>query len=438
MYKGGYGTCRQHALIFWSYHVSIGMALLSTLHLRSTRLVEHSTCVPLQNHEAVFTAEVDVGEPKQKLQLIADTGSNVLVIIDCASTPYDTCFKREGSNTLVFSEPENDVDLRYGGGDIFALRATDVVHFGDITTTMQDSLFLGSNISRFDYSASAFGGIMGLGSFKSDRNDYARGLLDVAGQSRFSVCMNANDAGALRVGNPQLENPLESIGQEHWTLGLEGVAVGKESAISVCNPENKPAYRQSTCAAIPDTGTTLLYGPQDGINALLEEICDNWNLCKNAHSSDQFSNLSKAEAFTRLLKDCNHWKTKSEDLYNLPSIFFHLTGGRSGQQEIMELTGWAYILENEDGCHHAFSIMDYSTEDNGYAWILGLPAFMEHTVTFDSAHPASISFSERNRPCQTCEQSLAGIHATRDSGHRTIRRIIGKPRRMHIDVSQPL
>lgn len=247
--------------------------------------------------------------------------------------------------------------------------------------------------------------------------------------------MNEISGGALRVGTPQLENPLESIGTYHWGLGLEGVAVGEKSAISVCNPAAKPAHQATACGAIPDTGTTLLSGPGEGIYALLQEICDNWNLCKRAQSS---SDLSKADLFVQLLKDCNAWKSKSEDLYSLPSVFFHLTGGRSGQQEILELTGWAYVLESENQCKHAFDVFDYPTEDNGYIWILGLPIFLEHTVSFDSAQPASMSFSERNRQCHACEPSLTDTNSTRDSEHRTIRHVIGKPRRSKIDVTQPL
>jgi hypothetical protein len=40
---------------------------------------------------------------------------------------------------------------------------------------------------------------------------------------------------------------------------------------------------ETACSIIPDTGTTLVVGPEAQIASLYEDLCNNWQRCKNTH-----------------------------------------------------------------------------------------------------------------------------------------------------------
>merc|ERR1719352_759939 len=81
-------------------------------------------------------------------------------------------------------------------------------------------------------------GILGLGKTLPNGFDKVPGFLVEAGLHHFSVCMRDDGAGALRLGSdagPLPTPKLGSIGVNHWTLGLDSVAVaGVKDSVPIC------------------------------------------------------------------------------------------------------------------------------------------------------------------------------------------------------------
>merc|ERR1719230_489979 len=53
--------------------------------------VVSETCTDLANKGAYFTVEVGVGTPEQRFNLVADTGSDALIIPDCKCVKSGNC-----------------------------------------------------------------------------------------------------------------------------------------------------------------------------------------------------------------------------------------------------------------------------------------------------------------------------------------------------------
>lgn len=80
--------------------------------------------------------------------------------------------------------------------------------------------------------------------------------------------------GTLRFEPPPAPKMLKHAGIHHWGLAFEGISVGSESApVAICNPKSKKAGQKAVCGAIPDSGTTLMMGPQAQIYALYTDTC---------------------------------------------------------------------------------------------------------------------------------------------------------------------
>eukprot|EP00439_Symbiodinium_sp_Y106_P013672 s1638_g1.t4 len=192
------------------------------------------TCSPLVNHESFSSVEVRLGTPAQKLNLVADTGSNNVVVMSCAclltkSCPesFGTCFRGENvSSTFVLrnasasvlgsasressgrgSAPESLL-IEFGSGRIGAFVASDVVHVGSVRTFLEDSLLL--MVKQKLSVPGPFEGILGLGQppqgEAAAKKQVVSGFLEQANIQRFSMCFNY-EAPLLRLSrHPALQN----------------------------------------------------------------------------------------------------------------------------------------------------------------------------------------------------------------------------------------
>lgn len=268
------------------------------------------TCSPLVNHESFSSVEVRLGTPAQKLNLVADTGSNNVVVMSCAclltkSCPesFGTCFRGENvSSTFVLrnasasvlgsasressgrgSAPESLL-IEFGSGRIGAFVASDVVHVGSVRTFLEDSLLL--MVKQKLSVPGPFEGILGLGQppqgEAAAKKQVVSGFLEQANIQRFSMCFNYEGDGVLGLHVNQSPSLwLRSLGQLHWGLELQGVSVGS-GQISFCAPKHKQPGQRTACGMIPDSGTTLINGPREQVLQLYEEICRSWPRCMEA------------------------------------------------------------------------------------------------------------------------------------------------------------
>eukprot|EP00927_Polykrikos_kofoidii_P038817 TRINITY_DN3325_c0_g1_i1.p1 TRINITY_DN3325_c0_g1~~TRINITY_DN3325_c0_g1_i1.p1 ORF type:complete len:552 (+),score=70.62 TRINITY_DN3325_c0_g1_i1:58-1713(+) len=305
-------------------------------------------------------------------------------------------------------------------------------------------------------------------------------FLELANISRFSMCFNEKTDGVLRLGTPVLKNPLSSVGVLHWGLDFRGIRIGNSEEPVFCSIDDMPPTQDTPCGIIPDSGTTQILGPPKQVNSALDAICDGWDRCQSnftalekareaavraaaaVYGYNPFStrSVSKRDVLVNLLTDCESWLTEGEGLRELPSVNFVVAGKGTEKAQIVELTGWSYVmqlsmtesqrsqLEELEGrpiprlvCTHAFGHMEYRTPKNGPVWILGSPLFHTYRVDYETS-PPSMSFTNLNdEPCGSCGKTasfVSDMRGTQSSFKPLPRKVWGEMRRPAIDVSQPL
>lgn len=413
------------------------------------------SCAPLKNRVTHATVEVQVGTPGQKFDIVADTGSNYVIIASClcvqsGSCQGDTdCFQGTNrSRTFKLKQKGHKVPMAYvkfGSGDMIATVATDEVQASSERALLEDSLLL---MVSENFTVPGINGILGLGppsrstasklhgreahDVEESARNLPQGFLGAAGIKRFSLCFNQAADGVLRFREPPAPKELSSIGTAHWGLELGGVSIGSgesSTRIGICGPSTMSEGQKSACGAIPDSGTTMIMAPQEHLMELFGGLCDRWERCASsvhsaggAHAARAGQGKAKHEAFLELLHDCSNWRKADEGLESLPDIHLHLRGGKESDQQTLALTGNDYVLETREDemqlvtrnlmgvipvdfavptgrersvCVPAFGALEFLTKDNGPVWILGTPIFYAFRVGYNQARsPPAISFTE--------------------------------------------
>jgi len=422
--------------------------------------VASTTCAGLTNKGSYFTVKVQVGTPPQEFDFIADTGSDSFIVKSCDCVEKSKscevgagCYRGKfHSETFSIREKPDAMQLKFGNGPIDTVVASDVVQVGDAYVHMEDSMLL--MVSKKLNFHEDLQGVLGLGlpSFDTSKkeNDRGRGFMDMAMVNRFSMCFSNQGAtdGVLRLGQGvALPKPMGTIGKKHWTLDFRGVSIGNSAfkgAPSFC-AENLKGGKGTGCAAVIDSGSSLIMAPAKHMVALFAQLCDAWPLCQQHPSL--VDNGPKDDAKTKEVKKVKTFLSeagKCVGLDLLPNLQFHVRGA-AGNQETLELAPREYMVETqvnktrkiknwlfgmipyesevESGdkdtvCVPAFHTHKYRTEANGPAWIFGAPFFYKYTVGYDRAStPPSISFNQER--CSSCGTDEFASVLTEDEGRRT-------------------
>jgi len=570
--------------------------------LQQAAILDGQGCTDLINQGTHFSIDVLVGTPPQLFSVIADTGSNTLIVPSCSCQAKgrcpksDRCFQgtnRSSSFRMLLEKSGAPVSmvLSYGSGQVQGVVAQEEVQVGAIKTWMDDGLVLMTDRALTGAAEhGSFEGILGLGvpidfgpapeqqeddnqsepkkdevpralqdlvdrivsgqlkatSILDEADDgvaptnetnqeqfrevmqssgrgisvkgarapdetraygqgaatmserpQPKGFLEQANISRFSMCFNTGGNGVLRLGTREMENSLGGIGKAHWGLDFRGFSIGKNNTVAdalFCSPENMSENQATPCGAVPDSGTTMMVGPPDHVEALLETICDEWDRCSknytallaaeeraaeaitNIYGVNPFNmgGMTKADVVQFLLLDCESWIDHGAGLSELPDLHLHIVGANDTPQTLT-LTSHAYVMEtpaskmealqlhsflsgksnalnasrvgNKTGkvCSPAFNSADFTTENNGPIWIIGTPLFYEFVVGYDSStDPPSMAFSpQKDTPCGSCTPEKEGLklldmHGLQRGHQRRLRRLRKKPRMNAIDTSKPL
>lgn len=446
--------------------------------LKSAEQIAAEACTKLTNAGSYFTATIKVGtDPGKNFEVVADTGSNSVIVASCICSTAgscaagDNCFADTDSKSLHVNKSVDNkvpvVTMGFGSGTIEAEIGSDKVRIGSIEATMTDQLLL--MIDKALDLKGKFEGILGLGipedpagtswtgqdhgvTSKDQGVKYiTKSFLQEASLTRFSMCFQDTGQamdGSLRIDIPQLSKPLGSVGTKHWGLAFHGISVGQESAATAfCKDSDitDPNVQKSPCGAIPDSGTTLILGPQEQLVTLYQEICDGWPRCKQQWDSNPTvsQGMQKEQLVEAMLANCSSWLNDSGNgLDELPDLHFKVTGSE-GTAQTITFKGSQYIesgeldnpaaassfasrktLGNENFmdfinrrmpkeqrregqyvCLAALGAVDYKTTTNGPVWILGTPLFYGFEVSFETAStPPSIQIADV--PCNTCAAQM--------------------------------
>jgi hypothetical protein len=415
-----------------------------------------SGCSPLRNAATHFTVDVKVGtplpgQPQQKFDLVADTGSDFVIVASCmcrssgSCEPQNKCFTGTNRSStfsmgtalrMKASSQKNQIPslvVTFGSGQIHTAIISDQVTVGRVSTYMPDALMLMTN-QNLDITG-PFEGIMGLGVVKlpfspsdsSASSPRVRGFLEEAGVERFSMCFNRGADGVLRLGASPPPLAMESIGQMHWSLDFRGISVGSGRAerrrlaprqrrerrrmSRICS--EVPNGQETACGAIPDSGTTLVMAPAEHIRVLFEEICSQWPRCQEA--AEEAGGEPTSMLFQDLLQNCSSWLGSGPEALNqeLPPLHFTVAG-RHGTPQVLTLLPDVYVVamfpnevkrladnrlvsyprqvsgsiaSSDMVCSAAFGSVEFHTAKNGPVWIFGTPFFYSYQVGYDQGSP---------------------------------------------------
>lgn len=417
-------------------------------------------CAPMTNHGSFFTVPTQVGTPPQTFDIVADTGSNSLLVPDCRCVfaelcgQLKNCFHTKASSSFLLKTTDSGAillaTLSYGSGDIVCTISSEDVMVGGVHAHMVEGVFLMENTQELAIGGQ-FQGILGLGvpSSGSESGLLKTLFMQEAGVSRYSLCFN--NVGTLRMNVPPLENAMGNIGTVHWGLDMRGMSVGDAKAdVLFCDPSSKLPGMVSACGVIPDSGTTLTLGPPDQIKTLYGGICSAWPRCNAL--AQQNPKIPTGLLFHALVVNCTDWMSEENGgIDEIPPIDIHLAGAEGVTQKV-PLTAWSYIVmtvkpvykkiikdifgheltllvptgERDYSCSPMFGPIVMETVLNGPIWILGSSLFWDHTVSFDvGTVPNGIAIG--SEPCTSCQASLLATSSesaeASKSVHRALRRI---------------
>ncbi|XP_071697565.1 aspartic proteinase A1-like isoform X2 [Rutidosis leptorrhynchoides] len=225
--------------------------------------------VPLTNYlDAQYFGEIGIGSPPQTFTVIFDTGSSNLWVPSSKCIFSIACYfhnRFKGTKSATYTKIGDTLEINYGSGSISGFSSKDIVQVGDICVEDQDFIEV-TKEGSLSFIVGKFDGIFGLG-FKEISvgglqpvwyNMIEQGLVK---EQVFSFWLNRNEAddegGELVFGGV---DPKHFIGEHsyvpvtkkgYWQFDMGDFLIGGQST----------GFCESGCAAIVDSGTSLLAGP---------------------------------------------------------------------------------------------------------------------------------------------------------------------------------
>lgn len=227
--------------------------------------------VPIKDYmDTQYFANVEIGTPAQKFQVVPDTGSSNLWVYDssCYSLPCWTHSTFHSKKSSTYQKDGAAFDITYGSGSVKGFQGQDNVKFGDLSV---DNFKFGqiTGAKGTSFSVSKMSGILGLayGSISINQDPVFFDKVSTADHS-FSFYLSHKDQTSEMVV-PGTDSSLYSgslkyypvIEEKYWSLQLTGVKQGGKS-VSV----------PSGTKAVIDSGTSLIVGNQDFVNAITSGI----------------------------------------------------------------------------------------------------------------------------------------------------------------------
>ncbi|CAL4962228.1 unnamed protein product [Urochloa decumbens] len=248
--------------------------------LNKAEAEEEGDIVALKNYlNAQYYGEIGIGTPQQRFTVIFDTGSSNLWVPSSKCYLSMACYFHErykASQSNSYKKNGKPASIRYGTGAISGYFSLDSVKIGDVVVSNQDFIEA-TREPGITFMVAKFDGILGLG-FKEISvgaavpvwyNMVKQGLVD---DPVFSFWFNRHagegQGGEIVFGgiDPNHYNgnhtyvPVTRKG--YWQFDMGDVLIGGKST----------GFCASGCAAIADSGTSLLTGPTAIITQINEKI----------------------------------------------------------------------------------------------------------------------------------------------------------------------
>ncbi|CAA7408400.1 unnamed protein product [Spirodela intermedia] len=242
--------------------------------------VSETDIIPLKNYmDAQYFGEIGIGTPPQKFTVIFDTGSSNLWVPSSKCYFSVACYfhsKYKAGQSRTYQKNGKSAEIRYGTGAISGFFSEDYTTVGDLV--VKNQVFIeATKESSLTFLVAKFDGILGLGFQEISvgnvvplwYNMVEQGLVK---EPVFSFWFNRNavedEGGELVFGGADPSHykgnhtyvPVTLKG--YWQFDMGNVLVGGQST-GVCS---------DGCAAIADSGTSLIAGPTATITEINHAI----------------------------------------------------------------------------------------------------------------------------------------------------------------------
>ncbi|CAI9304016.1 unnamed protein product [Lactuca saligna] len=225
--------------------------------------------IALKNYmDAQYYGEIGIGTPSQKFTVIFDTGSSNLWV------PSSKCYfsvaclfhsKYKASHSSTYKKNGTSAAIQYGTGAISGIFSQDSVQLGDLVVKEQDFIEA-TKEPGITFLAAKFDGILGLGFQEISVGNAVPVWYNMVNQGLvpepvFSFWFNRNadedEGGELVFGGADPNHfkgkhtyvPVTQKG--YWQFDMGDVLIG----------DTTTGFCSDGCAAIADSGTSLLAGP---------------------------------------------------------------------------------------------------------------------------------------------------------------------------------
>ncbi|CAL5341036.1 unnamed protein product [Camellia sinensis] len=225
--------------------------------------------VSLKNYmDAQYYAEIGIGSPPQKFTVIFDTGSSNLWIPSSKCIFSIACLfhpKYKHSKSKSYHKIGKSIAIHYGSGSVSGFLSQDNVKVGSLV--VKDQVFMeAKKEGSLSFVVAQFDGILGLGFQEISVGDVVplwynmmeQGLIK---EKVFSFWLNRNpdakDGGEIVFGGVDAKHfkgqhtyvPVTEKG--YWQFEMDDFLIANRST----------GFCKGGCAAIVDSGTSLLAGP---------------------------------------------------------------------------------------------------------------------------------------------------------------------------------
>jgi len=238
--------------------------------------------IPISNYEdAQYYGPVSIGTPPQNFLVVYDTGSsNLWVPSSKCPTSNIACQKHskyDSSMSSTYVPNGTSFAIQYGSGSLSGFLSEDTVQLGGLTVTSQ-TFAEALHEPGIAFVAAKFDGILGLAYSSISVDNVTPVWYNLLSQGQVSQPMfsfwlsqNPDDAtgGELVLGGTDpsrytgdfMYAPLTS--DTYWQFDMADIQVGG-SSMGFCS--------SGPCTAICDSGTSLIVGPTDNMDALNRKL----------------------------------------------------------------------------------------------------------------------------------------------------------------------
>lgn len=271
-------------------------------------MLQSNSPVPLENFDNTqYIGSIHLGTPLKPFKVIFDTGSANTWVYSSKCTGVgagqapQVCSTRACNGHTQYDAAVSSshgangtgIEIKYGSGTVAGQLFTDKMSFGgpgDAAAKQVNGFYVLEatcvNAPPYDvFDDSPFDGVMGLGfenlGIKGTKT-VMKALTDAnvitAQQQMFSFYLTSNAGqegsrftiGGVNEGHKQGDLMYHPVmpGHKHWSLKMTGLKVSRATG----RPEwSMPLQGAEALPAVPDTGTSLMTGPTDMVNQILEQ-----------------------------------------------------------------------------------------------------------------------------------------------------------------------